>query len=108
MVGARSFRLGGRRSDVIQLGWEDGHPFAPATQPFDTTVDRLLGICRRQNIRNDSVCAEAFQFSFRLQNQPMPQHGYGSRLHIIRQQKVASIAGSIPLGYQQKASRRTW
>jgi LmbE family N-acetylglucosaminyl deacetylase len=44
-------RLGGRRSDIVQLGWQDGHPFAPGTPPFDATVDHLLGICRREQIR---------------------------------------------------------
>ena len=44
-------RLGGRRSDIVQLGWQDGHPFEPGSHNFDATVDRLLGICRRRNIR---------------------------------------------------------
>ncbi len=44
-------RLGGRRSDIIQLGWQDGHPFEPGSREFDATVDRLLGVCRRRNIR---------------------------------------------------------
>jgi LmbE family N-acetylglucosaminyl deacetylase len=43
--------LGGQRSNTLHLGWQDGHPFSPETQPFKTTVDRLLGVCRQRQIR---------------------------------------------------------
>ncbi len=44
--------LAGRKAEVVHLGWQDGHPFSPDTPEFEATVSRLLGICRRKNIRS--------------------------------------------------------